>query len=717
MARVAAPSIEVRPTSIESARAALGELVMAWARDIETGEPRYIGEIDAEHRGGKCGCECPSCRLPLIAVNAAKDKVVRRPHFRHPEGAQRDECATLTARATAMRLLAEEGVLELPRRRMSASAEGLSGAIHEAWVEVPAQTVRVSSIDFHDRAFAMLTLEDGRQLRVALTGTITERAGGPPGDDAEPTLIPTITIEVDSDLAGMEQAEIRKRLKLLPENICWQSHWEDLELLADAQRQATGNAIDALDWLPDDIEHLNLDRLSPSKQRETLLHHEVKRILELAGEITVPGIEVLEELCTAGHPTLQRRWSVGARVLRLTNTRLEYRMRPLIPDVVSEAVADDGQRFDPLVIEVTVTNGIDDERKERIRAQGVAALEIDLSMAGGRVTKEELRRLVTDDVSIKRWVFYPDLGSIRAGLQEQMQAQRHLQIEASRIAEERSRRIQETPIAELAARYLTAVQHFLIEQDRVPVRQPTLFEGETLSGQVPPNWHRRPELVVATAELAARVDEMAQRGYPEAGDEDLLGHHRILSRLLSIRNNRGVGYRFDNAAEILNAIKQSQPNNRHDWTLCLIAVKVYLPEFSDDERVAKWFKKWRDDVVDEVKQLNYLYMRSAKYDRLLSLLFPEMADGLANPFGKRPVVPDLYWDARTQSFRPNYTERPSRRAGFLSHESTLREPLRRGGGGDIKDWFLRGAELEAWKKANPEAAAEWEVTLNRFSVD
>ena len=115
---------------MESAKAALGELVMAWPRDIETGEPRYIGEIDAEHRGGKCGRECQSWRLPLIAVNAAKDKVVRRPHFRYPEGAQRDECAILAARAAAMRLLVEEGVIELPRRRMSATAEGLSGAIH-----------------------------------------------------------------------------------------------------------------------------------------------------------------------------------------------------------------------------------------------------------------------------------------------------------------------------------------------------------------------------------------------------------------------------------------------------------------------------------------------------------------------------------------------------------------------------------------------------------
>ena len=108
MAKVAPASVVVRPNSPEAAKRALAELVMAWARDSVTGQPRYIGEIDAHHRGSKCGCECPSCGLPLIAVNAAKEEVQRRPHFRHPEGAQRDDCAILAARTAALRLLSED---------------------------------------------------------------------------------------------------------------------------------------------------------------------------------------------------------------------------------------------------------------------------------------------------------------------------------------------------------------------------------------------------------------------------------------------------------------------------------------------------------------------------------------------------------------------------------------------------------------------------------
>ncbi len=158
-------------TGAPDARQALADLVMAWARDALTGEPRYILELDADHRGGKCGCECPSCGKPLVAVNAAKAEFVRRPHFRHPDGAPRDECLVLAARAAALRQLHEDGWLELPRRRMSARVAGLSGEFYEAWVELPPARIHISQIDYRDRAIAIITLDDGRQLRIDLIGT------------------------------------------------------------------------------------------------------------------------------------------------------------------------------------------------------------------------------------------------------------------------------------------------------------------------------------------------------------------------------------------------------------------------------------------------------------------------------------------------------------------------------------------------------------------
>ena len=266
-------------------------------------------------------------------------------------------------------------------------------------------------------------------------------------------------------------------------------------------------------------------------------------------------------------------------------------------------------------------------------------------------------------------------------------------------SEERRRRIQEAPISDISGRYLEAVERMLVEQARLPA------DGDL-----------KPDFIAAKTAVAISVDEMAQRGFPEAGDEDLLGYHRILSRLLSIRNNRGVGYGFSTAVEVLNAIQQSQPGNRTDWTLYLIAVKVYLPDLSADQRVWKWFEAWRDMVVAAGKRTDYMYMRSAKYDRLLSLLFPEMASGLAKPFGKRPVVPDLRWDEGKKRFLRGFTEHASRPAGFLTRGTAPRDPLRHGTGVDVRDWFFKGAELEAWKRANPGAAADWEATLKRFGI-
>lgn len=133
-------------TDVKEARDTPADLVMAWARDSTTGEPRYILELDRERRGAKCGCECVSCGLPLTAVNAAKAEFVRRPHFRHPEGAERADCMVLAARAAALRHLEREGWVALPRRLRSAKAVGLSRASYEAWVEQPAERVRITEV-------------------------------------------------------------------------------------------------------------------------------------------------------------------------------------------------------------------------------------------------------------------------------------------------------------------------------------------------------------------------------------------------------------------------------------------------------------------------------------------------------------------------------------------------------------------------------------------
>ena len=205
--------------------------VQAWARDSLTGEPVYIMELGPERRGSQCGCECQSCDLPLTAVNAGKSEYIKRPHFRHPHGAEKSECMFLAARLAALQLLREQGVFSLPARKISGKVVGLSGTQHEAWIEHPIERLKIRDFDFRDKAWALITFEDGRQLRFHLIGSGML--------DDEGHVIPSISLDLKAtDLAGMSPEELRKRTTLLPDGLCWQSHWKDAEL----QKQANDAA-------------------------------------------------------------------------------------------------------------------------------------------------------------------------------------------------------------------------------------------------------------------------------------------------------------------------------------------------------------------------------------------------------------------------------------------------------------------------------------------
>jgi len=674
-----------RPTKLvvtkpAGARQALSDLVMAWARDTLTGAPRYILELDEHHRGAKCGCECPSCGLPLTAVNAAKAEFLRRPHFRHPDGSERRECMVLAARAAALRQLHEDGWLELPRRRIRGQALGLSGVFHEAWVEQPPQRLRVDQVNYADRASAIFTFEDGRQLRVELTGT----AGGTDEHGSSNRGMPVIYMAVeDPELASMDPIELRARLRLEATELCWHRHWNDADLQAQADAQARLTAEFYFDEVP---AWLDLpEGMDAALRRETVLHHEVKRILEEAGRVTAPQVEARAEVFASRGQVYRDRWVLEEEDLRLCCVELETRFGRLVPDVTCEAFDGDGQaRYLPLLIEVTVTNTIDEERKSRIRAHREATLEIDLSMAGGRVNRDELRRLVVDEVAIKRWLFHPDQKYQSARLHEAL-VQR---AEAERVAHEKhaawlAQRRQEvlaTPVALLAESYLDAVASM----------------HETRSGSV---GQREAREAVADA-----ADKLAMHGYPEAGDENLLCGGGILHRLLCFSLGRPVGDRYGSLLGALRDIQSSSGNRVSTLTIYFIALKAYPPVLEPEQQV--WLDDWFSEVRHSISKGETTYLRDPAYDRLLSLLFPEMAAGLAKKGGKHESAHNLNWDPRRQMYvRPDLPER--RRARFLASQPRADQASSRLLDTKPGDWMLKGRDLEAWKRANPEWAQVW----------
>lgn len=438
-------------------------------------------------------------------------------------------------------------------------------------------------------------------------------------------------------------------------------------------------------------------------RRETVLHHTVKRILQDARELAVPELSVEVGVPTDDGRTLYGRWGEPAHVMELDLVAVEEPYDGIIPDVSCKAWPEpDGRVYWPMFIEVTVTNPIDDERLARIREKGCAALEIDLGLVGGRVTLDQLRRLVVGEVVAKRWLFHPELEEQRVALEGRLrqqaldesaaaQAQAREAAEQERMAEERRQRVLGMPVQDVAREYLDAVTHML--EARVETNP---------SGQ---QAQARSAVERAARELVAdATDKMALHGFPEAADANLLDQTGILARLLSIQLGRPVGYRYENVMGVLNAIRQSQGIQRSTFTLYFIAVRVFAPPLSASQQ--DWFDAWANEVRESIRAGERTYLREPAYDRLLSLLFPEMAESLARPGGKLKASDSLTWDGEAKTFRR--LEVPERRrAGFLQQQPATQLANSRLLDTRPGDRWLKGRDLEAWKKAHPEAARAW----------
>lgn len=633
-----------RPTS--------GDLVMAWAVDRDTGEPRYILQLDEAHRGAKSNCKCPSCGLPLQAVNAAKLKFKNRPHFRHPEGAAREQCLIVAARRALADMFGKQERIILPRRRRSRSVEGLSGRYFDAWVELPPGTVGINHCAFHDATTATLTLDDGRRLVVQLVGH--GEVSKLDGDDA---LLARIEIDVDDPtVAMMSPEEIFAHLELAWTNGCWVRHWADAELDREAEAQARSAAADALDWLDaDDLP----SGLSPTERRETLLHREVKAILERERRIRLPGLHVdAKWRCSNGFVDT-RTWSEPEMEVALSAVDLEVHLGSSIPDVIA-SWTDEDRWHHSIIIEVTVTNPITEERIDRLSAFGFPVLEIDIGRMGGVVTREEFTRLVVDEVAGKQWLFHPTLIEEHGSLIYDMKQEEAKAVEAER----QKQALLDIPAGDWASRFLEAFHRRWREASADGDGHPATAAWQA-----------------ANKEVSQAINALVAHGYPASGiDEYPL--RTIIARILSIKIGTGVHYKFDNAWGVINAIRCDRDVALQWHTLYLIAVRVYQPAVTSDQ--LEKVDTWRDAVVSSIKAGEAGYVRETVYDRLLGLLFPEMRAALANPFGTPLYIADE--DSEALEVGPAL------------------QPVRRGFEGDL---LLHGREFEEWARRNPEAAKAW----------
>jgi hypothetical protein len=608
------------------------ELVMAWARDRATGTLRYILELGPEQRGSKSGCECISCSLPLTAVNAAKATYKRRPHFRHPIDAPKDSCLVLTARAAMSAAMQPGDMITLPRRRRTAHVEGLSGEIYEAWVERKAEAVRISTVEFKDSIRALLVLDDGRELEVDLVGSAEVQEMSPTG------IAPRILITADDPaIASMSPEEIRRRLVPLFDQATWWGHWYDRDLDEEAKREASQLADDALDLAGGDTD------LPPDLLRESLLHQEVKAILESTRRLRLPGWDA--QVKRGDEVSYVRKIP---ETVQVEGAMLEQRLGRIIPDVIARL-----EGGEELLIEVTVTNHITEERLERIRSVNLPTLEIDISRMGGKITRSQLASIVTDEIAGKVWLHHPLMEAQKKELEERL----IVEILRRNMQEAKHASILGTPVEEWVSRYLVAVQQY--EDVYEDLRKETSAEN-LQSSQDKQDW-LEDQLSTIKQELDECILGLSTHGLPVIRDEGLYREDsRIIPRLLSIKLDTGVGYRHDTGWQVINAIMQDRSDRAKSWhSLYLMAVRIYQPSLNPSQ--AQRVQEWRNDVRNHIESGDETYLRSPKYDNLLSMLFPEMANALAHPFGKRgrAVGPKTYSGGKTvEESRVNAVPKP-----------------------------------------------------------
>ena len=125
---------------------------------------------------------------------------------------------------------------------------------------------------------------------------------------------------------------------------------------------------------------------------ETALHLAAKDILAKRREIVLPSVEIQ-------FPHSERRTVIAPqRRYPIESVEVEQKLGSIIPDVIVEI---GGRR---LLVEVTVTHGVNGDKLRKVKELGLSCVEIDLSDAERNLAREEVETIVVDENSKKSWL-------------------------------------------------------------------------------------------------------------------------------------------------------------------------------------------------------------------------------------------------------------------------------------------------------------------------
>jgi hypothetical protein len=312
---------------------------MAWAVRAGSRKATHVSMLNRSETSLACACVCPACDGVLQAVNAGKtaDEYLRdgamRPFFRHHAGQQRNACLQRVAQRAALELLASHQELVLPAPTFRRSVIGASGDVYTGEATGRSYRAQITSRHWVDEQTAKLVTDDGHVILVRLSGqALVSRDAGV---DA------VLTISIDDPLVSTwSPDEILARVQLDERWLCWESHWDEDDLAAQALADAQSQAREALDLAPDDL--VLPEGLTHLQRCESVLHAVIKQILAEAKSLRVPVFESEVGRRTLAGRLITYPYGWSPVTLALTNVRLETRVASIVHSTTRGSGMNDG---------------------------------------------------------------------------------------------------------------------------------------------------------------------------------------------------------------------------------------------------------------------------------------------------------------------------------------------------------------------------------------
>lgn len=209
---------------------------MVWATRLKNNIATHISEVQT---GLACDCICPGCNATLEAVNSENPYWKKRPHFRHHNAPELNDCETKAVLKAAKESFSKGSKFLIPEKVVSATVKSKSGRSFTEERVIPSETQEITAYDFIDATDAILTLSNGQRVYVRLVAT------GKLSDHTSPkqTQFAEVLIDIsDPVLKTADREVLRQHITLSPEQRQWCSNQIDSslqkELLIAAQKAA-----------------------------------------------------------------------------------------------------------------------------------------------------------------------------------------------------------------------------------------------------------------------------------------------------------------------------------------------------------------------------------------------------------------------------------------------------------------------------------------------